>query len=132
MEKKNCCFPGSLCLVDSTLFYSNLAEGGGISVLDLVSGEHSVVLKGGESSSPHGLVNLKVPSFSQTQRPEKSRSYIVIQILERQKETSLLEMALPRESTDWLMWPHSVNRTRSLLKVTHALSAALAQMLFLS
>ena len=56
MEKKNCCFPGSLCLVDSTLFYSNLAEGGGISVLDLVSGEHSVVLKGGESSSPHGLV----------------------------------------------------------------------------
>ena len=56
MEKKNCCFPGSLCLFDSTLFFSNLAEGSGISVLDLVSGEHSVVLKGGESSSPHGLV----------------------------------------------------------------------------
>ena len=56
MEKKNCCgFPGNLCLVDSTLFYSNLAEGGGISVLDLVSGENSVVVKGGESSFPHGL-----------------------------------------------------------------------------
>ena len=53
------CFPGSLCLVDSTLFYSNLVEGGGISVLDLVSGEHSVVLKGGESSSPHGFVVLE-------------------------------------------------------------------------
>ena len=38
------------------LFYSNLAEGGGLSVLDLVSGEHFVVLKGGESSSPHGFV----------------------------------------------------------------------------
>ena len=53
------CFPGSVCLVDSMLFYSNLAEGGGISALDLVSGEHSVVLKGGESSSPHGLVALQ-------------------------------------------------------------------------
>ena len=56
MEKKNCCFPGSLCFIDSMLSYSNLAEGGGISVLDLVSGEYSVALKGGESSSPYGLV----------------------------------------------------------------------------
>ena len=38
---------------------SNLVEGGGISVLNLVSGEHSVVLKGGESSSPHGFVILE-------------------------------------------------------------------------
>ena len=45
------------------LFYSNLAEGGGISALDLVSGEHSVVLKGGESSSPHGLVALQDSIF---------------------------------------------------------------------
>ena len=57
------CFPGSVCLVDSMLFYSNLAEGGGISALDLVSGEHSVVLKGGESSSPHGLVTLQDSIF---------------------------------------------------------------------
>lgn len=34
------CFLGSVCLVDSMLFYSNLAKGGGISALDLVSGEH--------------------------------------------------------------------------------------------
>ena len=83
METKNCCFPGSLCLVDSTLFYSNLAEGGGISVLDLVSGEHSVVLKGGESSSPRGLVVVEGSIFFSDQRPERLRSYIVIQILER-------------------------------------------------
>ena len=57
------CFPGSVCLVDSMLFYSNLAEGGGISALDLVSGEHSVVLKAGESSSPHGLVALQDSIF---------------------------------------------------------------------
>ena len=57
------CFPGSVCLVDSMLFYSNLAEGGGISALDLVSGKHSVVLKGGESSSPHGLVALQNSIF---------------------------------------------------------------------
>ena len=41
----------------------SLAEGGGISVLDLVSGEHSVVQKGGESSSPHGLVVLEGSIF---------------------------------------------------------------------
>ena len=57
------CFPGSVCLVDSMLFYSNLAEGGGISALDLVSVEDSVVLKGGESSSPHGLVALQDSIF---------------------------------------------------------------------
>ena len=45
------------------LFYSNLAEGGGISALDLVSVEDSVVLKGGESSSPHGLVALQDSIF---------------------------------------------------------------------
>ena len=45
---------------------------------------------------------------------------------------SLLEMALPRESTDWLMWPYSVNRARSSLKVTHSLSATLAETLFSS
>ena len=66
------CFPGSVCLVDSMLFYSNLAEGGGISALDLVSGEHSVVLKAGESSSPHGLVALQDSIFFSDTKKSKA------------------------------------------------------------
>ena len=79
------CFSGSLQF-DSTLLYSNPTEGGGISVLDLVSGEHSVVLKGGESSSPHGLVVVEGSIvFSDT----KARQIKVLQILERQNAICL-------------------------------------------
>ena len=86
MEKKNCCFPGSLCLIDSTLFYSNLAEGGGISVLDLVSGEHSVVLKGGESSSPYGLVVVEGSIFFSDTKARK------IKVLHRHTDSGETEV----------------------------------------
>ena len=80
------CIPGSLCLVDSALFYSNFAEGGGISALDLEIGEHSVVLKGKESSSPHGLVAVEdCIFFSDT----KARQ---IKILHRDTDSGRIEV----------------------------------------
>ena len=42
-----------------------------VSVLDLVSGEHSVVLKGGESSSPHGLVFVQGSIFFSDRKARK-------------------------------------------------------------
>lgn len=74
------CFPGSVCLVDSMLFYSNLT-GDGISALDLVSGEHSVVLKGGESSSPHGLVALQDSIFFSDRKARQ------IKVLHRRRDS---------------------------------------------
>ena len=86
MEKKNCCFPGSLCLIDSTLSYSNLAEGGGISVLDLASGERSVVLKEGESSSSYGLVVVEGSIFFSDTKARK------IKVLHRHTDSGETEV----------------------------------------
>lgn len=47
--------PGSLCLVNSKLFLTNLAVNGGLIELDLETAQHSKMLHNSPLSTPHGL-----------------------------------------------------------------------------
>ena len=47
--------PGSLCLVNSKLFLTNLAVNGGLLDLDLETGQYSRMLHSSALSTPHGL-----------------------------------------------------------------------------
>jgi len=47
--------PGSLCLVNSKLFLTNLAVNGGLVELDLETAQHSKMLHNSPLSTPHGL-----------------------------------------------------------------------------
>ena len=49
------CIPGSLCLTGGKLFFTNLSIGGGVSVLDLETGQQSTVISNRDSSAPQGL-----------------------------------------------------------------------------
>ena len=112
METKKCCFPGSLCLVDSTLFYS-------------------IVLKGGESSSPHGLVVVEGSIFFSDTKARQ------IKVLNHHTDSGEAEVNVfagngvaQRKYGLANVAAHLVNQAGSSLKVTHSLSATLVQTLF--